>query len=121
MKNFLLPLCLVALTLFSCDKDDDCTPGFLESHIVGTWQLECNILETCEVQFLENGTFIDDSEALVFNPNGDVMTYTVVSDDQIRITVPSIGPAQYHINVVDYTCDVLDLEFASIEYHLVRK
>ena len=96
MKNLFFLLSVVSLALFSCDKDDNCTPASLESTIEGTWKLECNTNETCEVQFLENGMFIDDSEALVFNPNGDIMSYTVVSDEQILITVPSLGPAQYH-------------------------
>src|SRR5688572_2738722 len=121
MKNLLLLLSLVSLTLFSCDKDDDCTPGSLETVIVGTWTTLCNGTERCEVQFLADGTFIDDEEALVFNPNGAEMEYFVDSDTMIRIRVVIGSPVDYHIPVTRVECDEITLDIATVEYELDRK
>src|SRR5688572_27376037 len=120
MKYFIL-LSFISLASFSCDKDDDCTPGTLESVIVGTWTTQCNGTESCEVQFLEDGTFIDNEEALVFNPTGANMEYFIDSETMMRIRVVIGTPVDYIIPVVSKECDEITISIATVEYDLDRK
>ena len=118
MKNlfyFLLPLLFL---LASCNDDDDCVPDDLDTVIVGKWDVEGT---SEEVEFLADGTFIDNNETLVFNPDGDDMEYFVDSESLIRIRVNISTPAEYLVPVADFTCDEIQLSVAGLDYTLDRE
>ena len=121
MKHFLLLLSLVSLTLTSCDKDDDCTPGSLETVIVGTWNVQYDGDQLGEVQFLEDGTFIDNDEALVFNPTDADMSYFVDSETTMRIRVEIGAPVDFNVQVESFTCDKVNISITGLDKELNRK
>ena len=129
MKNqFLLSvLCLLSLFLFtSCEKEDDCTPGLLESVIVGEWSVTDGGFISGNVEFHADGTFADENEALVFNTIGatDVIefTYVVDSHSQLRIRA-DIGTdiIDYIVQIFSFDCDEVELSITGLEYTLKRR
>ena len=121
MKNLLFLLSVASLTLLSCDKDDDCTPGTLESVIVGTWNVQFDGDQLGEVQFLEDGTFIDNAEALVFNPTDADMSYFVDSETTMRIRVEIGAPVDFTVQVADFSCDEVNISITNLDKELRRK
>lgn len=121
MKNFLYLFLLTGSVLITaCDNDNDCDPGLLEDVIVGQWQVSSNGTNEGNVEFLSDGTYLDPDEILVFNPNQDHMEYVVDSETQIRITVQLITPADYIIQIQDFSCDEINLSSVGLDYKLTR-
>lgn len=112
---FLLPF---LFTLASCKDDDNCVPGDLETVIVGQWDVDGT---SEEVEFRADGTFIDNNETLVFNPDGDDMEYFVDSESLIRIRVNISTPADYLVPVSNFTCNEIDLSVAGFDFTLNRQ
>lgn len=122
MKNlfyFLLSATLIFTS--ACGKDDDCVAGSLESVIVGEWRVTSNGIHDGDVEFQSDGTYIDQDEALVFNPNQTDMEYFVDSPSQIRIRVHLITPADYIVQIQDFDCDEIHLSSVGLDYTLQRK
>lgn len=129
MKNQFL-LSLLSLTLLflftSCDKDDDCTPGLLESVIVGEWRVTDGGFTSGNVEFHADGTFTDEDEALVFNTIGatDVIEFTYVVDSQSQLRIrANIGTdiIDYIVQIFSFDCDEVELSISGLNYTLKRR
>ena len=96
-------------------------PGSLSSILTGEWKVSSAGFQEGDVEFKSDGTYIDEDEVLVFNPNQETMTYTIDSDVLFRIHVQLISQVSYNVTVSDYTCDEISLSVSGLDYTLSRK
>lgn len=126
MKTLMI-FCFVTGALASCEKDDDCIPGFLDAVIVGEWRVSSSGSSDGDVVFHANGSFEDDDESLVYNTFGDepfsALTYFVDSDAQIRIhgDLSTTNDLEFIVPVGEYGCDEISLSVLGVDYTLKRK
>ena len=129
MKNlFFLLISASLLTLMSCDKDEDCNPGSLETNIVGEWNVTITglPLPVVQVEFRANGDLVDQSgvlvEDVILGMTVESKTYSVPSDTIITLTASnSLGSLDYNVDVVSYTCDEIIVIDQGTEYTLKRR
>lgn len=127
MKNlFFLLLSALVLSLSSCDKNEDCEPGALNTNIVGEWNVTLEGISLAQVEFRANGDFVDQSGYLVPDVIAGITveakTYTIPSDTMIRmIASNSFASVNYDVDVISYTCDEIVVDVNGTEYILKRR
>jgi hypothetical protein len=127
MKILLCCFLIPGFILSSCKQEEEvCMPDPLETIIVGKWRVTSHGFSDGDVEFMANGTFLDDNEALVFNTIGasDVvgMTYIIDSNTRFRIRVDIVtDKIDYIVQVADFTCREINLSITGLDYTLKKR
>ena len=116
MKSLLFLLIAVSLVLYACEKEDEgCTPGKLETNIIGEWKVSVLDLPAGKVVFHANGDLDADPNILTNAYFGsDTLgqkSYVVESDSSVTVTATNNGSVQTSVlTVIDYTCDQINMK-----------
>ena len=126
MKTILFSLITASLILLSCNKDDDCTPGTLETTIVGEWGVTTLGIPAGDVEFHANGELTDNDDALIAGEVGGVIldqkSYTVNSNSSFTLRAENgANFIEYDVDVISYTCDEIKIEVSGISATMKRK
>ena len=125
--QLLFLLLLGLLTLPSCTKDSDCNNQSLSTILVGSWSISKNNISLGTIEFLDDGTFIDNGSIFGFGIlDGELLTnktYVISGSETMTITFSKNGSASilnknYH--AIAYSCTEIMLDNGSVLYTLTR-
>ncbi len=117
LKSLLLCFFLLSL-ITSCKKDDkeeECVPPALSTHIVNTWQADISGLAKTQLTFTSSGEVqgnLAQFLALIpgAGPIDDLIKYEVAGDTSITVKATSDGEEiSYPLAVQERTCDKIVL------------
>lgn len=125
-----LLLCFFLFTLVtSCKKDDkeeECVPPALSTHIVDTWQADISGLAKTQLTFTQSGEVQGNlAQYLSLIPSigtiDDLIKYEVASDASINVKATSDGQEiSYPLAVQERTCDKIVLGTAGVVITLTK-
>lgn len=126
MKNLLVVFAALLIILSSCNKDEDCVAGDLDTNIVGTWDVIAVGTNTGQVEFKANGDLVDPDDALIGGESGgqpfDIKTYVVSSNSLLTLKAENNlgGSVEYDLDITNYDCDKIEFELLGFTGSLNR-
>ena len=127
MKSYFLSFFALAILLTtSCNKDDDCVAGNLETTIVGNWRLTLAGATLGEIEFKANGDFIHDDNILIPEQIAgapvETKTYSVQSNSLFTLRASnSLSFSDFPLTVTSYDCDEIVTNVQGLEYRFKRE
>lgn len=112
MKAFFTLLGLSTLFLFSCGGDD-CDPSMLSDAIIGSWDVQVSGVSQGQVEFLEDGTLIDEDDILVSGSVGmtslDDKSYRINGNDSVTLRAEAGSNfEEFTVTVTSISCEQID-------------
>ncbi|MEO6132777.1 MAG: hypothetical protein ABIQ02_13090 [Saprospiraceae bacterium] len=127
MKLFITSLlCITLLLTISCKKDE-CTPGNLDTNIIGSWNVTSVAGDLGTVEFHANGTLVDSNNALIAAESmGQLLsekTFMVPSNTTVHIHASNTSGTTSINNdysVTSYTCNQIFVSLQGFNVILTR-
>ncbi len=121
--RYFLILCVAALSLVACDKDDDgCTAPSLSENLVGTWKLSW---ENSTVEFKADGTLLDANDGLIGGEiNGVTLDQKTWLADDSSFEVQAASGAQFLNTTFEVTkneCDLIEVSLLGVTAEMTRQ